>query len=178
MVSPVDKNGGSVTAAGTVAGGGVLQAAADGDSVTYSSAFSFGPGAQSAPAGSQYLATRNPDGWSTENLTVPIVSGSFGPDPNGVPYQLFSTDLARGLLLNGLHCRAELGACPVANPPLAGTDAPVGYQNYYLREGCRLRGAARRRRRRRLQIGPAHFDLAFAGASPTSNTSSSRPARR
>jgi hypothetical protein len=167
MVSPVDKNGGSVTAAGTVAGGGVLQAAADGDSVTYSSAFSFGPDPQSAPAGSQYLSTRNPDGWSTENLTVPIVSGSFGPDPSGVPYQLFSTDLARGLLLNGLHCRAEFGACPVANPPLAGTDAPVGYQNYYLREGSGFEALLGDADVAGFKYGPAHFDLAFAGASPS-----------
>ena len=70
------------------------------------------------------------------------------PTPDGVPYQLFSTDLSRGLLLNGTHCRAEEGLCPISNPPLPGTDAPAGYQNYYLASGARLRGPDRGRRRR------------------------------
>ena len=166
MVSPADKNGGSITAAGTVAGGGVLQASADGNSVTYSSAASFGPGAQSAPAGSQYLSTRTPEAWTTQNLTVPIVSGSFGPDPSGVPYQLFSTDLTRGLLLNGLHCRSDEGSCPVPNPPLAGTDAPTGYQNYYVREDSGFEALLGDADVAGLAYGPEEFDLAFAGSSP------------
>jgi hypothetical protein len=166
MVSPVDKNGGSVNGDGSVAGGGVLQASADGNNVTYSSTASFGPGAQSAPAGSQYLSTRTGDGWATENLTVPIISGSFGPTPNGVPYQLFSTDLTRSLLLNGLHCRAEEGDCPVANPPLDGTDAPPGYQNYYLREDGGFEALVGTADVTTLKYGPSYFDLDFAGASP------------
>ena len=68
-------------------------------------------------------------------MNVASLSGSYGADPDGVPYQVFSPDLGRGLLLNGRPCRAEEGLCPVANPPLAGTDAPTGYQNYYLRQG-------------------------------------------
>ena len=42
LVSPTEKNGGSIRAAGEVSGGGVFQAAADGESVTYSSTASFG----------------------------------------------------------------------------------------------------------------------------------------
>ena len=36
-------------------------------------------------------------------------------------------------MLNGVHCRGEGTDCPVANPPLSGSEAPSGYQNYYLR---------------------------------------------
>lgn len=164
LVSPVDKNGGTIAAAGQVAGGGVLQAAANGSSITYSSAASFGVGAQGAPEGSQYLAARTTGGWSTENLTVPIFSGTYGTKPEGVPYQLFSADLASGLLLSGRHCRSEEAICPVANPPLAGTDAPAGYQNYYLRNAAggfeALLGSSDLSH---TEIGPAEFDLSFVG---------------
>ena len=72
MVSPVDKNGGAIQGFGQNFGGGVLQAAAGGDgAVTYSSASSFGDGAQGAPAASQYLSRRGAGGWSTENITAP-----------------------------------------------------------------------------------------------------------
>jgi hypothetical protein len=167
LVSPVDKNGGAINAAGSVAGGGVLQASADGESVTYSSSTSFGAEAQSAPAGSQYLSTRGDSSWITKNLTVPIFSGSFGATPDGVPYQLFSTDLGRGLLLNGLHCRAQEGTCPVANPPLPGTTAPTGYQDYYLwNEGASFQALVGDVDVANLPYGPSNFDLAFVGASP------------
>jgi hypothetical protein len=165
MVSPVEKNGGQVEPPGTIAGGGVLQAAASGASVTYGSAASFA-GGQGAPPASQYLATRTPSGWATENLTAPVFSGSYDTADGGVPYQLFSGDLARAILLNGDHCRGEGSDCAVANSPLPGTDAPAGYQDYYLREGgsfTALLGAANAGF---LTLEPADFDLTFAGASP------------
>lgn len=168
MVSPVDKNGGQVDLPGTFAGGGVLQAAAGGGAITYSSSSSFGDGAQGAPAGSQYIARRGSNDWSTENITTPLLSGSYGAEPNGVPYQFFSSDLARGLLLNGSHCRGGGEGCAVPNPPLPGTGAPAGFQNYYLRDnttgsfealvGDNDLGAT--------SVGPAQFDLALAGANP------------
>jgi hypothetical protein len=133
MVSPIDKNGGQVDPPGALADGGVLQAAAQGGTVTYSSAASFAGGAGAPPA-SQYIATRTGSGWGTQNITVPIFSGSYDTVDGGAPYRLFSGDLARGLLLNGKRCRSEASAgCPVANPQLSGTDAPAGFQNYYLR---------------------------------------------
>jgi hypothetical protein len=168
MVSPVDKNGGQIDPAGALAGGGVLQAAADGASITYGSAASFGPGAYGAPPASQYISRRNAGGWSTENITTPLYSGSYGTAPEGTPYRLFSTDLARGLLLNGHHCRGEGEGCAVPNPPLAGTGAPPGYQNYYLRESAGgtfaalLSGADVGE----LTLEPAEFELLLAGASP------------
>jgi hypothetical protein len=132
MVSPTDKNGGGIATPESIAEGGELQAAAQGGGVTYSSASSFAGGAGAPPA-SQYVSTRSSSGWSTQNITVPIFSGSYDIASGGAPYRLFSTDLSRSLLLNGKGCRGEASGCPVPNPTLPGTDAPVGFQNYYLR---------------------------------------------
>ncbi len=167
MVSPVDKNGGQVDPPETLAGGGLLQAAAQGGAVTYSSAASFAGGSSGAPPASQYVASRGSDGWSTGNITTPLFSGSYDIEDGGVPYRLFSADIARGLLLNGVGCRSAEAECPVANPPLPGTDAPAGYQNYYLRSGSgfeALLGPSELS-----GLDPASFEVALAGASPDLN---------
>ena len=132
LVSPIDKNGGGIATPESIAAGGTLQAAAQGGLATYSSASSFA-GGQGAPPASQYISTRSSSGWSTQNIIVPIFSGSYDIDSGGAPYRLFSTDLGRSLLLNGKGCRGEATGCPVPNPTLPGTDAPAGFQNYYLR---------------------------------------------
>jgi hypothetical protein len=165
LVSPFDKNGAGIAAPGTVAGGGVMQAAADGNSITYSSATAFGPDVVGAPPGSQYLSGRVAGGWSTANLDVPVISGSFGADPDGVPYQLFSSDLGRGLMVNGMPCRSDEAACPVANPPLPGTGAPEGYQNYYLRQGGSFTALIGAEDLAHSDLDAAHFRVRFAGAS-------------
>jgi hypothetical protein len=165
MVSPVDKNGGQVAGPGHLYGGGVTQAAAPGGALTYGSEASFA-GGQGAPPASQYVAGRVAGGWETQNITQPIFSGSYDATDQGVPYQLFSADLSRAILLNGDHCRGEGTGCAVANPPLPGAEAPAGYQDYYLREGggfTALLGAANAGF---LTLDPAHFDLRLAGASP------------
>jgi hypothetical protein len=169
MVSPPDKNGGQVDLPGQAAGGGLLQAAAQGSAVTFSSRASFA-GGQGAPPASQYIATRSGAGWSTQNITVPIFSGSYDFTEGGVPYQLFSPDLARGLLLNGDHCRGEAQGCAVANPPLGGTDAPEGYQDYYLREGGSFEALVGSADVAGHGLDPASFDLRFEGASPDLQT--------
>ncbi len=132
MVSPPDKNGGGIATPESIAEGGTLQASAQGGSTTYSSASSFA-GGQGAPPASQYISTRTSSGWITQNITVPIFSGSYDIAKGGAPYRLFSGDLSRSLLLNGKGCRGEATGCPVPNPTLPGTDAPAGFQNYYLR---------------------------------------------
>lgn len=168
MVSPVDKNGGAIQGFGENFGGGVLQASADGSALTYSSADSFAGAPEGAPAASQYLARRELGGWTSENITTPLLSGSYGDSPNGAPYQLFSPDLGRGLLSNGERCRGSNGECPVLNPPLPGTGAPTGYRNYYLRDNLSgdfqslLDGSAVGE----TALGPEQFELWFAGASP------------
>jgi hypothetical protein len=167
MVSPIDKNGGSIQGPGQSFGGGVFQAAAAGPgALTYSSTTSFGPNPQGAPVASQYLARRDGGGWSAENITTPLLSGSYGDHPDGVPYQLFSSDLSRGLLLNGQRCRGSGGECPVANPPLPGSGAPSGYMNYYLRDDSSASFGALLREADVAGLDPAKFDLSLAGASP------------
>lgn len=169
MVSPAEKNGGAIQGSELTHRGGVLQAAASGPGeITYSSAASFGAyEALGAPPASQYISRRSASGWTTTNITTPVVSGSYGNEPNGVPYQLFAPDLSRGVLLNGIRCRGEVGPCPVANPPLAGSGAPAGYQDYYLRDDedgtytAVVTGS-----NAQLGLGPEEFSLAFAGGSP------------
>ena len=166
MVSPVDKNGGEVEPPGALLGGGVLQAGVAGSAVTYSSGASFDPGAGGAPPANQYIATRSAGGWSSQDVDPPIFSDTYNAPDGGVPYQLFSADLARGVLLNGNHCRGDATGCAVANPPLTGTDAPAGYQNYYLREGGGFAALLGSSNAGFLDLAPADFDLRFAGASP------------
>jgi hypothetical protein len=139
MVSPVDKNGGQIQGFGGSLYGGVLQAASSGGALTYSSTYSFGADAQGAPAASQYIGRRGGGGWLTENISVAGAAGEYGDEPDGVPYQLFSADLGRGLLLNGRACEV-------------GESCPVGYS---LRDGA---GA--------LTPSPEAPDLRFAGATP------------
>ncbi len=140
MVSPVEKNGGEVQGFGANSGGDVLQAAADGESATFSSASSFSPEALGAPVASQYISRRTGGGWLTEDITLPTVSGAYGEEPAGVPYRLFSGDLARAMLLNGQSC-AEQPGCP---------------RGYSLRQSA---GGA-------LTLSPEEPDLRLAGASP------------
>ena len=136
MVSPVDKNGGAVQGPGENYGGDDLQAAADGQSVTYTSSASFGAGGGN-PGANQYLSQRTAAGWATENITAPTLSGAFGDNPDGVPYRVFSGDLARAVMQEGQRCGAE--PCP---------------RSFALREGGAL-----------TPLGPEEPDLRFAGAS-------------
>jgi hypothetical protein len=168
MVSPIEKGGGAVQPPGAVSGGGVFQAAAGGGAFTFSSADSFEPDAQGAPSGSQYIATRGPTGWATANITTPLLSGSYGSEPDGVPYQLFSGDLAFGLLSNGERCRGEAGGeCPVANPPLPGSGAPGGYRDYYRRTASgAFESILTAGDRFHTSLGPEQFELRLVAATP------------
>jgi WD40-like Beta Propeller Repeat len=167
MVSPVDKNGGAIAVPETLFGGGDFQAAVGGSAVTYGSATAFG-GAAGAPPASQYISRRTTAGWITENVSAPLESAAYGDKPDGAPYRLFSTDLARGLLFGGLACRGGLAGCPAPNPVLPGTGAPPGYMAYYLRESATglfaslLTGADLAH----TAVEPEHFEVDFAAASP------------
>ena len=103
MVSPLDKGGGAVGSPEAIFGGGVFQAASNGQSITYSSADSFSE-PKGAPPGSQYLSTRSAPGWSTENISTPLQAGGYGDHPDGVPYRFFAGDLSKGLLLDPNRC--------------------------------------------------------------------------
>jgi hypothetical protein len=168
LVSPVDKNGGAIQPPGTIAGGGVFQAAVGGGSVTYSSADSFGQTIQGAPAGSQYIATRGGSGWATLNITTPLLAGSYGSSPDGVPYQLFSGNLEVGLLSNGERCRGGGSLeCPVVNPPLSGSGAPPGYRGYYRRSAAgAFESLLTASDLLHTALGPAQFELRLVAATP------------
>ncbi|MBA3865817.1 MAG: hypothetical protein H0X42_05655 [Solirubrobacterales bacterium] len=167
QVSPIEKNGGGIASPGSLAAGGVFQAAADGQSVAYSSSAAFGAGAQGAPPVSQYLASRGAGAWATSNLSAPLFSGSFDFTNAGDPYQVFSADLARALVLNGDHCRGEGNECGVANPLLAGTSAPEGFENYYLRTlSSGYEALLGNADIAFSSVRPSQFDLSLAGASP------------
>lgn len=114
MVSPIDKNGGSIPLPEALFGGGDFQAAAAGGAVTYDAAISFGEGG-GAPVASQYVSTRNAGGWSTENVTLPTEASAFGTNPDGVPFRVFSEDLNRALSLLRPH-DLELLANPGLQP--------------------------------------------------------------
>jgi hypothetical protein len=102
VVSPIDKNGGSIIPAEALFGGGDLQAAEQGGSMAYSSPSSFGPTAGN-PYASQYLSTRTAAAWSTQNLTLAAETSIFGPEPDGVPFRLFSSDLSRAVVAARPH---------------------------------------------------------------------------
>ena len=166
MVSPIDKNGGEIQTFNGVFGGGVLQGASGGGTVTYSSTASFGADAAGAPGASQYLGTRTSTGWTTQNITLPMVAGGYSND--GAPYQLFSQDLFTGLAINGDHCRTTGTDCPVPNPPLAGSGAPAGYLNYYLRDNQTgaYRALLTASEVAFTDVAAENFDVIFAGATP------------
>jgi hypothetical protein len=166
MVSPVEKNGGRVDPPEAIAKGGDLQAASQGGLITYSSASSFA-GGSGAPIASQYLGSRTSSGWATLNITQPVFSGSFHFPDQGVPYRVFSSDLTRALLLNGDRCRtAQQSECPVANPPLPGTDAPAGFQDYYLREGASFEALIGASDIAGRGLDPSSFEVRLEGATP------------
>jgi hypothetical protein len=168
MVSPIEKAGGAIQPPGAISGGGVFQAAAGGGLFTFSSADSFGTGAQSAPSGSQYLAGRGSTGWVTANISTPILSGSYGSEPDGVPFQLFSGDLGLGLLSNGERCRGVSGGeCPVANPPLPGSGASAGYRNYYRRAASgSFESILTPAELAHTSLGPEQFEVRLVAATP------------
>lgn len=128
MVSPVEKNGGGIEGIHGALNTPVVQAAADGESITFASAVAFA-GEISSPHANQYLATRGPDGgWSTQGINIPTNSDLYAgfADP---PYQAFSTDLSMGLISTGY---GPPNNAPIE--PLSGTEAAPGNGNLYLRD--------------------------------------------
>jgi hypothetical protein len=126
LVSPVDKNGGSVD-------GGIQfesqpapqQAAANGEAVTYASQTAFtSAGAQVSLTSNQYLARRGPDGWATEAISPPQIypGGEIDKGQKALDFSLylgFNEDLTSGFLVS-------------EEPPLSPL-APADFYNPYLR---------------------------------------------
>jgi hypothetical protein len=170
LVSPVDKGGGAIAAPESLFGGGAIEAAAGGGAISYGSASSFGVAAGAPPA-SQYVSRRDPSSWGTENISAPLQSSSYGDQPDGVPYRLFSGDLAAGLLFGGEPCRGIPG-CPSPAPPLAGSGTPPAYPTYYLRDAASgayhsLLGAADVAHS---AVSAEHFAVSLAATAPDLST--------
>jgi hypothetical protein len=122
LVSPLDKNGGEVAAPTPAGGTGAVfsvqpqQASRAGDAITYASATSFGEGAESAPAASQYLSRRDGQGgWSTENVNPRFEEGYLRSPAMG-----FSEDLSHAALF-------------LIQPSLT-PEAADGFRNLYWRD--------------------------------------------
>jgi hypothetical protein len=135
LVSPVDKDGGSVGAPESIFAGGDFQAAAAGALLTFSSTASFGEAAGAPPA-SQYVSARGAAGWTTRNVSAPLEAGGYGDEPDGVPFRVFSGDLSRALMLDGARCAAQ-GTCPASYSLWDGAT----YTTVPTAAGLRLAGA-------------------------------------
>jgi hypothetical protein len=126
MVSPPEKNNGDVLGANGDSGGGLVQAAPEGNAITFVSFAAFA-GAKNNSGGNQYVTTRSSAGWSTQSVGPPMNAQTYRIG-SGPPYTAFSSGVSAGLMLNGSALAGKHG---VENPPLA-PGAPAGYENYYL----------------------------------------------
>ena len=67
--------------------------------------------ARRAPRPASNTSRPGAGGWSSENVSTTLLSDGYGPQPDGVPYRVFSADLSRALLLDPRRCDAE-EPCP------------------------------------------------------------------
>jgi DNA-binding beta-propeller fold protein YncE len=133
MVSPVDKNGGDITQELAAVGqpGNYVQAAIDGDSLTYTALAAFAD-PPNAFIYNQYLAHRHErgqpgEGWSNEGIHIPVAGQEVNDDFDtfGVPrdFMAFTPDLCSAWLVD--H-----------QTPAPTADGQEGYPNLYRREDC------------------------------------------
>jgi hypothetical protein len=131
LVSPVQTDGAEPEP--LTREGGVIQAAADGDGISY---VASGPMPASGatqgnrdPEYPQILSTRDNSGWDSEDITTPVTEGT-GVEV-GVPpeYQIFSPNLALALVQPAVGAP---GSGALADPPLA--PAETQDKTIYLRD--------------------------------------------
>lgn len=94
LVSPPDKYGALIEPIGQE---GVIQAAANGNAITYHANQATEPDAEGAMNEVQILSTRTSGGWSTRDIE-PSHGVSGKPEGAGEPYRFFSEDLAYALV--------------------------------------------------------------------------------
>ncbi|HTZ65686.1 MAG TPA: NHL repeat-containing protein [Solirubrobacteraceae bacterium] len=104
LVSPAEKSGALIyPIAGTTENGGpasgVIEAAADGQAITYAANGAFGEGVvgNRSLEATQVVSTRGPDGWSTRDITT-ANEAAKGLQPGAAQeYRWFSPDLSEAL---------------------------------------------------------------------------------
>ena len=138
MVSPVDKNGGSIIRAlsGRRDPGAYVQAATDGNRIAYSALFATFAGEPNSFVHNQYLAGRTErgqsgEGWSSEGIHPPVSGTTADLTIFGLfrDFIAFSPDLCSAWLID--H------QMPPVNP-----DGQEGRANLYRRQNCKpARGA-------------------------------------
>lgn len=126
MVSPVDKEGGEIAVLPNITDNpaGLFQGSPGGGKLSYSSYRAFGD-SQSAPYTSQYIATRNADGWESEAISAPREGVPIPKENRGLdtPYKAFSSDLCSGWILQD-------------SGPVLALGAPTGFVDLYRRDNC------------------------------------------
>lgn len=123
MVSPIDKEGGDILVREDLRGPAERsQSSLTGDKFAFASYRAFG-NAQSSPLSSQYVASRQVGGWTSENITPPRGIGS--PVGQG-EFDLFSEDLCSAWIEHNNYN---------ATTPLAPGDEPFG-EALYRRSDC------------------------------------------
>ncbi len=125
LVTPVDMSGYQVGTGGILYGG-VMQAAENGDAITYVTNGPVGSGQSGNPDVTQVLSRRGPDGWSTQDISpvhneavaveIKEQGGFFGAaETLGGEYSAFSPDLSLGYL-SPSHWSAPLAPGAPASP--------------------------------------------------------------
>lgn len=130
MVTPVDKNGGDIVReqSGVADPGGYVQAATDGDSLTYTTNAAFSETATFRF--NQYLAARTErgepgEGWWSEGINPPVAGQPVKPVVFGFfrEFMAFTPDLCSAWLIDN-------------QTPAPTTDGQAGRRNLYRRENC------------------------------------------
>ena len=100
MVSPPEKQGARFEPidSGASTNGTVIQAAADGDAITYIADAPTEPVTQGNSNDVQIFSARTQEGWSTHDLTVPHVGATDGSVGPGNEYRFFSEDLSSAIV--------------------------------------------------------------------------------
>jgi hypothetical protein len=124
MVSPVEKNGGTIAWPST-APDAAWESSVDGSKMAYVSTQAFADAQTGSTSVDFYIASRGVDGWSSHSLLPPQASGAFVPNPR---ISVFSPDLSNAVLLIGGG-----GVAGQDSPPLVSGE-PQNTQNLFVRD--------------------------------------------
>ena len=95
LVSPPDKHGALIL---PINERGVIQAAADGDAMTYVANAPTESGPSGYAEGVQVFSTRGPDGWESRDIALPHEAATRLSGGNGFEFRFFSEDLSQGVV--------------------------------------------------------------------------------